>query len=654
MRRWLSGNRASEEEAREPDGGEAAPEGAPHSEPSPGLDIPPGSELDQGAGGSPSAGETSAQAAAAQPPAGSDEPAPEEEAQSGRPEREDGPQPDEREPEDGPTLDERETEEGLDATRLARRPRHKPKHSARPPLGLRLRRRPREAEDGAEQMAEAGASGGSAEAPGGEQQVQEEEQSAPASTPPEGAATPGPAGRAAGEGPMREDPAAGEGPVPQGLAAEKPAPEDGTAEEAPSEEPAAAPQVAEVPERGPGPRRAALQERRTRSRKMTLAGAAGLAVVAVGVVAGVAALAGRVTAPSPPPVTAPAPAPEKLATTLVVGTTDGARGETTVKWLTLLSYDDRDGKGGVVYIPAHTAVEVPGRGLQTLSESLRTGGIPLLLVTAENLLKVRIDHHIELSPSAAKALFQSTGPLVVDVPAEVNVRVGKNQTRPLFSPGRQELPADFLVKLLYTVGDDGDDIELGGRHLAFWDALFDTFGGDPGNLREALKGAGAVLGDSDATVDQQLDLFGELAGAPEEKRSLMPLPVQPYEVPNNVLYVTKESELEDFVASVVGVEDQPSTDSRVQILNGNGVPGIGQAVATKLVGEGFNVILTGNANHLDYPRTLIVVYDADDQTLAAARRAKELLGTGQVQVSGQEQGIVDLTIVVGKDFQRDP
>ena len=75
-------------------------------------------------------------------------------------------------------------------------------------------------------------------------------------------------------------------------------------------------------------------------------------------------------------------------------------------------------------------------------------------------------------------------------------------------------------------------------------------------------------------------------------------------------------------------------------------------VAERLVGEGFRVILSGNAPRLDYERTLVITYDGSAAGRALAEQARDLLGVGEVRVSRQEQGIVDLTIVVGKDFLR--
>jgi LytR cell envelope-related transcriptional attenuator len=71
-----------------------------------------------------------------------------------------------------------------------------------------------------------------------------------------------------------------------------------------------------------------------------------------------------------------------------------------------------------------------------------------------------------------------------------------------------------------------------------------------------------------------------------------------------------------------------------------------------LVGQGFRVILSGNASRFTYKRTHIVTYESSDEARAIAEEARELLGVGVVRVSAQEQGIVDLTVVVGKDFLR--
>jgi len=85
----------------------------------------------------------------------------------------------------------------------------------------------------------------------------------------------------------------------------------------------------------------------------------------------------------------------------------------------------------------------------------------------------------------------------------------------------------------------------------------------------------------------------------------------------------------------------------VIVLNGNGIPGIGEKVAERLIPGGFRVAVSQNASEFDHPETLIVVGSPDD--VALAERVRDLLGVGSVSVS-VGSGIAPVTVVVGEDF----
>ena len=402
-----------------------------------------------------------------------------------------------------------------------------------------------------------------------------------------------------------------------------------------------------------GPRRAALQERkrarrRSRARFSGLGVILAIAAVALGVylVADDDNEAGAGTG-----VSAIEGAEDPITTTLLFGTRQPSDGSgDRVVWMTLLSTDERTGSGAVVYVPAHTATEVPGRGLLPLGESLRSGGIPLLLVSTETKIGVQIDRYLELSEQDARVLFGEVGEVSVDVPAPVVVPAGEQRVRIVLAEGPQRLGPEFLVDLLYTLGIDGDDAELGGRHLAFWSGLLEGFSEDPIALGAAIERAGPSLGTSDASPTDHAQFFTGLARLPGTERTLANLPVEQVSVGGDELYDVDKDQVAAFISETIGSVEPLEDEIRVQILNGNGVPGIGQEVAEKLVGEGYRVLLSGNAQRLDYFKTRIVTYDSSEGGLDAAERARELLGVGEVQISSQGQGIVDLTVVVGRDF----
>jgi hypothetical protein len=71
-------------------------------------------------------------------------------------------------------------------------------------------------------------------------------------------------------------------------------------------------------------------------------------------------------------------------------------------------------------------------------------------------------------------------------------------------------------------------------------------------------------------------------------------------------------------------------------------------VARILVPEGYRLVSTGNANTFGVKETMIIALS--DEDLAAAQRARDLLGVGQVLMGFQPAGLADIQIVVGEDF----
>jgi hypothetical protein len=88
---------------------------------------------------------------------------------------------------------------------------------------------------------------------------------------------------------------------------------------------------------------------------------------------------------------------------------------------------------------------------------------------------------------------------------------------------------------------------------------------------------------------------------------------------------------------------------RLVVLNGNGIPGIGEEVARILVPNGFSLVASQNAASLDQEETRLVASSPD--FVDDARRARRLLGIGRVYLSGMPTYLADVTIIVGKDFE---
>jgi len=336
-------------------------------------------------------------------------------------------------------------------------------------------------------------------------------------------------------------------------------------------------------------------------------------------------------------------------TYLVVGTDSSATGPET-RWMTLIKVDASGSRATIAYLPAHTGYEVPGQGLQGIGEALNTGGISLISVSVENMLGVPIDHFIELPATEAEALFEQTGDLTVNVPQEVSVPAGPDTSQVLFAPGEQVLPPRFQTDLLYEVGLEGDETELGSRHLAFWQSFVEAHSAEPQALKTAVEAVPGALDSSDSTSAERASFLTDLVSVPPAQVTFASLPVEEEVTGETKLYSITDADIRSFVVETFGEVPNAGEEIRVQILNGNGDAGMAQAVSERLVGEGYKVVLSGNANRLDYEATQIVIYESTPEAQAAGERAAELLGVGNLQVSVNQQGIVDVTIVVGKDF----
>jgi hypothetical protein len=69
-----------------------------------------------------------------------------------------------------------------------------------------------------------------------------------------------------------------------------------------------------------------------------------------------------------------------------------------------------------------------------------------------------------------------------------------------------------------------------------------------------------------------------------------------------------------------------------------------------LVPAGLRIEVTGNAPTFDYRSTRIVIYSDDAVGLALGQEIRNLLGVGTVEVGTRAQNVVDVTVVLGKDF----
>lgn len=407
--------------------------------------------------------------------------------------------------------------------------------------------------------------------------------------------------------------------------------------------------------RAPGPRtRARRSLQRARRRQVLLRLVVGT-VVAVGVVVAAGFLRNLGSKDRKGEGSSGGAAPATQQTWLWIGTlASDPSGE--ANWLTLFSWDKDKKKGFIMYVPRSTAVEIPGfgGGPEVVSKALALGGEPTLISSLSNLLGVRFDHYLKISDQGMQALFDKFGGVTIDVERKLSRKDPDGRVRVIFAEGRQHLDGTRIAEYLTYIDESGDEIARAVRHALVWSATLEQF------REKAPEEFGRVFAESkdlfvtSAEGNQVLGFLTQFVSVGAEKVQFETLPVEAQAVQAGLQIYAPDAEAIERMVDRYLAGSRPgsggSRGRRIQILNGNGVPGIGEEVANKLIPKGFKVVLGANANRFDYPITQIVIYSDSKQAEQIAGQIREALGVGEIVISRQKQTIVDVTIVVGRDY----
>ena len=257
------------------------------------------------------------------------------------------------------------------------------------------------------------------------------------------------------------------------------------------------------------------------------------------------------------------------------------------------------GRSGALVVPPAALLVIPGQGESSVREAIELPSRQAATAVG-NLLGVWIEEHATIEADRLAAMADEVG----------GVRIGG------------DLVTGRGVEDMFEASADGDVV---GLQIVMEALLSADVAWSPADLADAddRDAVARVLGD--ASGGQVVRLDAE-------------------EVASGMLRATPEQVSGALVEAFGGPAEEAVP---VIVLNGNGVPGIGEAVAERLLPGGFRIAVSENASDFDHPETLIVVGSPDDVGLA--ERVRDLLGVGSVSVS-VGSGIAPVTVVIGKDF----
>ncbi len=393
------------------------------------------------------------------------------------------------------------------------------------------------------------------------------------------------------------------------------------------------------------------QERRRRRALRRRLGI-GSAIAAPMIVLLVVILAQLGNDPRPTPIPVGGSAEGDQVTYLLVGT---RANDTTggADWLTLLAVDRGGTDPLTLFVPASTLTEIPGHGFDAIGKAMALGRLPLQEVAVENLLGASVDHTMVVSEQLVSRLVDLADGIEVDVPERLLAPSGTDRLVPVFEAGPQRFDGARAIRYLQYEGEKDDELAQAVRSQQIWEGLYARFEGErAADLKRIVTSLLTASPVTDAPPEDAGAFLGAFAAAGEDARTYRTLPVQAVGSggPEDAFRV-EQTRLDELVRTLLAGSLPPAgpgRGARVQVLNGNGEPETGLSVAALLVPAGFRIADTGNARSFDFKRTKIIVYRETDLPIAV--RIRDLLGLGAIEISRTQQTIVDVTVVVGRDF----
>jgi LCP family protein required for cell wall assembly len=332
------------------------------------------------------------------------------------------------------------------------------------------------------------------------------------------------------------------------------------------------------------------------------------------------------------------------------GVAGGARGDVIM----LARVDAADSSTQLLSIPRDLWVDIPGHGKNKINAAYAFGGPSLMVETIRGALGVEINHYVEIDFVGFAALIDEVGGITVDFPfAARDLKSGLSVPE-----GRQTLDGDMALAYARSrkyqesrngswVSVDANDIGRTQRQQVVVRAIMSELK-QPGSLTEAGDIATAIA--SHMTIDSSLaeasvgglawDFKGILTGSVVG----VTLPVRGASIGGQSVVLAVEPEASQVVAEFLSGSVSASAPVRVEVLNGNGVPGAAGDMAARLKSSGFVVGSVGDAGSSDYIETTIIVSAGS----SAGKAIVDALGFGVVEVGIVDNGY-DAVVVVGSD-----
>lgn len=342
---------------------------------------------------------------------------------------------------------------------------------------------------------------------------------------------------------------------------------------------------------------------------------------------------------------------------------DAGDGLTRTDTMIIASIDPKTKDVNMISIPRDTKVDMPGYQSSKINAAHAIGGPNKSLEQVEKLLGISVPYYIKVDFEGFKEMVDLVGGVEINVEKKLRYTDRAGDTYINIPAGLQKLNGQQALNYARFRHDPLGDLGRVKRQQAFMQALaHEMFKPEnilkwPAFIREANKYMETNLGIAElsnlATLAKQMK---------DMEIHVETIPGEAYYINGASYFIPDSAKLEQLVKEEIFREKYPqanqdSDDSssfnpssiRVEVLNGSGTAGLANKLAEQLKDKGFQVVKVGNADSFNYSETQIL-----DRTgkKSLVREINTLVGSSSSQKFVQNSANSDITIIIGKNFNR--
>lgn len=307
-----------------------------------------------------------------------------------------------------------------------------------------------------------------------------------------------------------------------------------------------------------------------------------------------------------------------------------------------------------ILVPSRLLLDVPGAGRIPVGQSLGPGSSAPGAALGD-ALEIRVAGTWVLSTAALARLVDDVGGVQVDV--DVDVTQGAAVGAPiLVAAGRaQRLTGALAAEYAQFIVDEEPEVARLARQDKVLTAVLAQLPIDAERRRDLLSALpGAQTG---AALDVAVAVTGALhAAAADRSLASVVLPVRDIDAGGSVTaYGLDSAATATLVRARLAGAALPTPASgrlRVLVQNGVGTPGLGEAARVRLVSAGLMYVGGGNVEGFGVAESVVLLPDGTSTSRARGAAVANALGLAEsaLRISDNTSGVVDVVVVLGKDF----